>query len=203
MRSNIQRKKNRSGKHKKFILVASIAVAIALGIVVLELTNKTYLFHDRKAVSGPIHSNAPPDITTSPSSEKNPDVPPSDTKPPENPKEGDTPTPSTPTGAAPLAPYGNFVSNHRPSLGNKPEQRSIESVCNTTPGARCHIEFTNKDNVVKTLEARTADSSGTVYWNWDVKQAGLTLGTWRIKVIAELNNQTKTTENAQNLEVQP
>lgn len=194
-------------KRKKILLAIGILILAILVVGLLEITNKTYFFHDRKAVSGTIQSKPTTDEKASVPSEKETDPTttspqnPSTTDPAESPKEGDTPSTPLPTGAAPVAPYGNFVSNHSPNLDGKPAPSSIESVCNTSPGARCRLEFTNKDGVVKNLEARTADSSGGAFWSWDINQAGLTVGTWKIKAIAEMNNQTKVTESTQNLEV--
>ena len=102
-----------------------------------------------------------------------------------------------------MAPHGNFISNHHPNLDGNPAPSSIQSVCNTTPGARCHIEFTNQEGVVKNLAAQTTDSTGATYWNWDVAQAGFTVGSWKVKVIAVLNGQTTTANDAQNMEVEP
>jgi hypothetical protein len=166
------------------------------------------LLHERKAVTGTIpaedHSTdaskdtKPSDKDTSPT---NPDDTPSGT--PESPKDGDTPTAPPASGAAPAVPYGNFVSNHHPNLDGAPAPSTVESVCNTTPGALCRIDFTNADGIVKTLENRKADVNGAVYWSWDVAKAGLTVGPWKITVTATLNGQSKTANGTQNLEVSP
>ena len=79
----------------------------------------------------------------------------------------------------------------------------MESVCNTSPGAQCSIELTNADGIVKTLAPQTTDTSGATYWSWDVKKAGLTGGSWKVKAIAKLHDQTATATSAQNLEVGP
>lgn len=102
-------------------------------------------------------------------------------------------TNSTPSsGSGPTTPYGNFVSNHHPG-GSNPTSEA--SVCITTPGAACHIEFT-LGSQVKKLDTETTDSSGSAYWYWDTKNAGLTSGSWTITAVAELNGQTaKATDN--------
>jgi len=102
-----------------------------------------------------------------------------------------------------MTPFGNFVSNHSPNLDGNPAPSSMESVCNTSPGAQCSIELTNAAGVVKTLAAQTTDANGATYWSWDVKKAGLTVGTWKLKVIAKLHDQTATATSPQDLEVGP
>lgn len=98
-----------------------------------------------------------------------------------------------------IAPWGSFVSNHHPGQGGAPTTES--SVCNTTPGASCYIKFTNGESV-QTLAAKLTDSNGSVIWNWDVSNAGLASGSWKITAVATLNGQTKTTDDPQNLEIQ-
>ena len=100
------------------------------------------------------------------------------------------------------APDGTFVSNHRVSLSGSPQQKSEQSVCNTTPGATCYIKLT-KDSITKTLKEQTTDSSGATYWSWNIDDAGLTVGTWQVSAIAILNGQTKTTPDGIDLVVQP
>jgi len=99
-----------------------------------------------------------------------------------------------------LAPYGNFVSNH--NLGNG-RPTTEQSVCNTTPGASCYIKFTKSDGSVKTLAAQTTDNNGTTIWNWDVKDAGFSAGSWQITAVASLNGDVKTTTDPTPLEIQP
>lgn len=97
-------------------------------------------------------------------------------------------------------PTGSFVSNHFPGKNGSPTTE--QSVCNTQPGANCYIEF-SKDGTIKKLSSQTADSSGSVYWNWDVKDAGLDTGSWQITAVASLNGQVKTAKDAMLLEIQP
>lgn len=96
------------------------------------------------------------------------------------------------SGSGPITPYGNFVSNHHPG-GADPTSEA--SVCITSPGATCYIEFT-KGGETKKLDTETTDSSGSAYWYWDTKTAGLDSGSWTVTAIAELNYQTaKATDN--------
>jgi hypothetical protein len=110
---------------------------------------------------------------------------------------GDT---SGTTNANLVAPYGNFISNHKPNLDGSPAPSSEQSVCNTTVGATCQIIFT-KDGVTKTLSAQTADGGGATYWEWTLQQVGLTPGTWKVTAKATLGSQTKTTDDVIPFEV--
>ena len=113
---------------------------------------------------------------------------------------------STPPGPAVVlssAPSGTFVSNHSPNLSGNPRPSQEQSTCNTQPGASCYIEFTSSSGQVKTLPSETADSNGTVIWNWDVNQAGFTTGEWQIKAVASLGGVTKSTTSDLKLNVQP
>lgn len=101
-----------------------------------------------------------------------------------------------------VAPSGTFVSNHRPSLSGSPLLKSEESVCNTTPGASCYILFM-KDGIAKQLDPQTADASGSTSWSWDIGQAGLTEGSWKITAVATLNGQTLSSDDSLTLDVQP
>jgi hypothetical protein len=91
-----------------------------------------------------------------------------------------------------------FVSNHKP--GQNGASTAEQSACITTPGATCSMQFT-KGSTIKTLEAKTADSNGTVIWNWDVQDAGFTSGSWEISTTAKLNDQTKTVRDPMSLEI--
>lgn len=199
-----------SPSRRPFLIVVIALAVFACAIAVLEVTNKTHFFHRAKAVSSTIPSqpaHQPPDTTT-PSDDKNNQPSPVPTEDdnqanPESPKQGDDTTAPPTTGSPPLTPTGDFISNHSPNLSGSPAPSSVQSVCNTSPGAMCRIEFTNSDGIVKTLAAQKTDTNGATYWNWDVKTAGFTVGTWTIKVIAELHGQTTTATEAQALKVGP
>src|SRR5688572_14271432 len=46
-----------------------------------------------------------------------------------------------PTGDAPVKPYGMLVSHHKPNLDGEPVPNTLNSVCQTTPGAMCEVQF--------------------------------------------------------------
>jgi hypothetical protein len=175
---------------RKPLLFVSLGVGIILIVIsVLELTNTTHLLHKNKTATSP--------ATAPISTEKNRFDP--SAKP--------TPSPSSEkdnqsSSAALIQPSGAFVSNHKPNLGGSPAPSSEQSVCNTTPGAKCSITFT-KDSITKTLESKVADSSGSVYWSWDVKSLGLSAGSWEIAATSSLNSQTLTSKDSLALEVRP
>lgn len=167
-------------------------LAIAAVVAILELTNTTYLFHDR-----------PPEITASPETKGEPapspgtDVPQADKQP--TPANQDNKN----VGGSAVElrqPSGSFVSNHRPNLSGSPAPNRIASVCTTTPGAACTISFA-KDGVTKSLPEQVADRGGSTYWDWKLQDIGLTEGEWKVTATAKLGNQTKTATDAINLEV--
>lgn len=92
-------------------------------------------------------------------------------------------------------PTGNFVSNHRPNLSGSPAPNTVTSVCTTTPGATCTIQFVQSDKTLK-LEQRTTDKGGSAYWDWKIQDIGLTSGVWKVTAVATLGAQTKTTTDA-------
>ena len=97
-----------------------------------------------------------------------------------------------------LAAAQTLVSNHHPGQNGSPT--SEQSVCNTTPGATCYIQFTMNDTT-KQLSPEVADSNGTAIWNWDVNNSDLSSGSWKVQAIASLNGQAKTTTDPALLEV--
>ena len=98
-----------------------------------------------------------------------------------------------------IVPWGDFVSNHRPGQNGAPTTEA--STCNTTPGASCYIRFTNGSQT-RTLDTKVADGNGAIIWNWDVKSAGFSAGSWKITAIATLNGQTKSASDSLSLVVQ-
>lgn len=180
---------------------ALFIVAAIIVLAVLEATNTTHLLHKQKATSGviPSSSNQPSGSSSQNSAGGSSKTAPN-TDTAGSPSSKDTNPTKTSNGPL-VAPFGSFVSNHRPSLsgtGGVPSEE--QSVCNTTPGAQCYITFTS-GGVVKTLEAKTADSQGAVYWSWDVKTAGFTEGSWTINATASLNGQTNSTKDSLSLVV--
>lgn len=196
---NQQRPKVKKGIFSRPLTFVVLIVVVGLSVVaVLELTNTTYVFHTRKAVSSTIPSEVSTESApdTSDTSETTPEsLPPETTPPPPTEKTTAPPT----SGQELLTPSGSFASNHRPSLKDSPDE---ESVCITTPGATCTIMFI-KDGVTKTLESKKTNTDGIVIWNWDIKSAGFVTGVWQITAIATLDGQTKNSNDLQPLEVQP
>lgn len=105
----------------------------------------------------------------------------------------------TPTQEALVTPWGNFVSNHRPGQNGAPNTET--STCNTTPGATCYIKFVSGSRT-RYLDKKIANANGAIIWNWDVKSAGFSSGSWQVSAVASLNNQTKTADDSQPLVVQ-
>lgn len=103
-------------------------------------------------------------------------------------------------GAALIAPFGSFVSNHHPTTSGTPGPNE-QSVCNTTPGATCYIEFA-QGGTIRRLAAQTVDSSGSTYWNWNINDAQITSGSWTITAVASLNGKTLTDKDSMTLDVQ-
>jgi hypothetical protein len=193
-------KKSRKGK-KALLIAAIIIVALGGTIAALELTNTTHLFHAAKPVgnrtaNSETKGETPQSNNTSQGQTNN--------TPASQPSSSDNKSPTSDGGASAttlLVPSGDFVSNHHPNLGGSPAPNQITSVCNTTPGASCQIIFT-KDGVTKSLPAQTTDKGGATYWNnWKLQDIGLTTGSWHIQAKATLANQTKTADDAMNLEV--
>jgi hypothetical protein len=191
-------KKPKSNSPKRKLLALGLTILVlALVIAILEISNTTYIFHKRKAVSGTILSTSPANNAPIAAGQ-------ADKKPPSSGSSADTSKSSTAvsdSNAPLIAPYGSFVSNHHPSLsgaGGVPSQE--ESVCTTTPGATCYMTFT-QNGVVKTLKSQVADSKGSVFWDWDVNKSGFTTGSWSITATASLNGVTKSTNDSLELVV--
>ena len=115
-----------------------------------------------------------------------------------------SPSPSpaeTSAGATPVTPSGTFVSNHSITLSN-PGTLAEVSVCNTTSGATCTIQF-SQGTTTRTLAAQTTDGSGNTSWNWNAGSANLTTGNWKVTAVAKLGDKTSSTEDTRGLAVQP
>jgi hypothetical protein len=189
---------------RSWILIAGGVVAVIIVIIgTLELTNTTHWLHKAPTVSGTIPSTSPEQTARLPksnSSDAATGAKPIDTAGgiSDNKANAVSTTPSGPIDA----PYGTFISNHHPSLSGKSSPSSIQSVCLTTPGADCFITFT-QGSIVKTLEAKTANRDGTVYWDWDIAKAGFSTGTWKVVATAKSGDQSKQTSDPLDLEVNP
>lgn len=172
-------------KFKKYInikhryLVALSVVLLVFLLAILELTNTTLLLHKKPQIVTKTPASSSQTTKTTPSSNQ-----PSSNKV------------DTTTTAVLIAPFGNFVSSHHVTMSTP-----IASVCNTTSGATCVINFVS-NNVTKSLTTEMADSTGAAYWsNWTPKSINLNIGSWHIQAVATLNGQIKTANDALNLEV--
>lgn len=200
---NMPNTRKRSSKlHHNRNLLWALGVLVVIGAVfaTLQLTNTTHFFNSHPdtvyAPSGPTGGQSTKGETGAPAL-THPSVSPT-SKTPSVSTNG-----STGTGATLVAPTGDFVNNHRPSLSSKAESQMF-STCNTNPGASCQITFTNVNTgSVKTLSAQLVNSGGAVYWSWTLQEIGLTQGTWKTLATANYNGQAKSTADAMNLEVQP
>lgn len=193
-----QHKQKKSFSRKTlFIWVGSLVVVAAVAIATLEVTNRTYFFHDapRPVTASSDTKGEPQDAATTPVS---------DTPPPGK-DDGSSNTGTVPgdnkasgSGSGTivnlLEPTGDFVSSHKVNKSS-----GMTSTCSTTPGATCVITFT-KGSETKSLPAQTTDRGGSAYWDWNAQQY-LTAGTWRVTATATLSGQTKTAADATNLEV--
>ena len=178
---------------RPWVIAALALVAIIAVFITLELTNTTYLLHDRKpAVTANANTKGEVGNTADKSSD----------------------SPSTPDGQVPennndksqdasqqlIAPTGDFVSNHHPNLGGSPAPNTMSSVCTTVAGASCTITFTMGDQK-KSLQAQTTDRGGSAYWSWRLQDIGLTEGSWTIQAEATLGSQKLSSTDALKLEV--
>ncbi|SRR6266567_2921838 len=109
-------------------------------------------------------------------------------------------SPSTTSNSPPAKPSGTFVSNHNPDLSGTAPYGTEDSVCITSPGATCYIEFSNNGDIKK-LPAQVADANGVCHWTWNVQQAGFSQGSWTITTIATLNSQSINTQDNNPFEV--
>lgn len=173
-----------SPSSKRPLWVVLVVIVIAVGtLTVLELTNTTYFFHKRPiTTAGPNTKGIPKTnnnqaTTTTPGTNNN-----------------STTTGSISSNTAPLlTPTGPFISSHHQSLS---QDSLINSVCNTTSGAICEIDFT-QGSVTKSLPAQMTDAGGATYWNgWKLADIDLTTGDWQITAKATLGTQTQTASDA-------
>ena len=180
------------------LAVLSIALLVLAG---LELTDKIYLFHDKKVpvtipstkpVTAPEVNDKKTDTKSTPSTTSGG----AESSASATPK---SPQASTPDTKAPLvAPYGVFVSNHFPGRNGSPSKE--ESLCNSTPGASCYMEFRNTTSGETTrLASQTINSQGSTSWSWDAKI--LPNGKWQVTAVAVRGAEIKKTSDPILLEV--
>lgn len=194
----MQKIKKRPEKHRskrKWLLIAAILLVIAAGtFALLEATDRINLLGGDNQPETTIGQQTKGE----PAEPKEPDTEKPGGQPGDNSKSRNETNPNQTL----RAPTGDFVSNHEPNLSNSPAPNTLASVCVTTPGGTCTITF-EKDGIVKSLPAQTADAEGAAYWNWKLQDHGLTEGKWRIQAKATLDDQTKTAEDPLLFNVKP
>lgn len=142
----------------------------------------------------------------------NPNVPGS-TKQSYNPTSGTTASkdqggnyPGSPPSSSvePVAPTGDFVSNHHPNLSGSPAPNTETSSCTTTVGVQCQIRFT-MNGITKELPAQiTTDGDGSTLWyNWTLQSVGLTQGTWQVTAVAINGSNVVTAQDPIKLVINP
>lgn len=188
----------KSTKSKIIILSILFLVLAAAAITALELTNTTYFFHEKSLIVSTGEQGVNNQQTKG-------EPKPNETTPTTDDSSQKDPSPGGNGEVTELiAPQGNFVSNHHPNLSGSPAPNKMQSSCTTTPGATCQITFTNTaDGTIRSLPAQTTDPGGTAIWNWSLKDISITEGTWKVQAVATLEGQTKTADDALNLEVKP
>jgi hypothetical protein len=170
----------------RWALVLAVVIVLAV-ILILEITDTTHFFH--KAKVPPVIPIADNNI----SGTQQPSKSSSDDEETGSSSKDKGSSNSTKNSGLPLyEPYGVFVSNHTPGQNGAPTV--INSTCNTTPGASCYIEFTQNEVTTK-LPSKTTNGDGAATWVWDIKDANLTTGKWKITAVATLNNESKTSED--------
>ena len=180
MKHTMRRHKNNKKKH--IIVIASIVALAAISVGVWWLMPRTLTTTTGSSSStgstSAKDSSASTTNSTGPTSEAN----------------TSSETTSIDSSVTPIAPSGTFVSNHRPKLSAS-NQGSLESTCSTTPGATCQIEF-SQSGTVKTLPAKTVDSSGNTSWTWSLQDVGITAGEWSVRAIATNGSRTSSSQDA-------
>lgn len=113
-----------------------------------------------------------------------------------------TPDDTTHAGPPPDTPTGTFLSTHRLSISGEGVPAEARSVCTTSVGATCVIEFTNGQET-RTLGPTEVDASGNATWNWSPSNIGLTPGEWAVRVTATNAAGSTSVDEAIGLEVLP
>lgn len=183
-------------KKPLFLILLSLLLLAAGVITVLEMTDTTTWFHKKNFVTQPVTA----DRTVGPETKGEGGQKDEPTRS-DSPKEDDAAEETPPTVEL-KAPYGNFVSNHHPSISGQSSPNEIQSVCITTPGATCTIVFI-KNNERRELPPQKTDAEGAAYWTWKLHDIGLTEGNWKIQGKATLGSQVKTADDILVLEVKP
>ena len=169
-------------KNKNILIILLIIILIIGGFFVI---NKNLL--KPKALSGPIKTK---DTNINENKSTTSDI--------QNASDKTSSNNATSSSGELTKPFGTLVSNHRP--GQNGSDLNIQSQCITSPGAKCYIKFTKAD-VEKKLPERTTDNNGSVFWQWNVKDAGLTEGNWQVTAVASNSSRTISTTDQIPLEV--
>jgi hypothetical protein len=161
---------------KRIVLITSLAAILVMVAVYVKVSHRK------------------PAATASPGSQPQNSID-SATPPPPAPQPaaptGSTPPPGTPGSSSGLGkPTGQLVSNHHVSLSGTTEQTQEVSTCQTQPGATCDIRLSGPGGVIKTVGAKTTDDRGGVEFVWNVKDLGLSAGTWKVEAVASQNGQS-------------
>ncbi|MEX0881679.1 MAG: hypothetical protein WDZ34_02305 [Candidatus Saccharimonadales bacterium] len=187
-------------KYKKFflirgpkILIPTIAAVVLLLFAGLELTNAVDFIN--KTQPGAPDVTYPGSAPASSDKSSNEKVNGSDPTPPSS-QETETPKSTSSSNQFLKSPdQSTYVNTHTASSNS-----NLQSVCVTSPGATCVIQFT-KSGVTKPLKPGVADSSGSVYWTWKPSDIDLSPGSWTITAKATLGGQTKTSQDAIKLQI--
>lgn len=124
---------------------------------------------------------------------------------------GGTESNTSASGSALVAPFGQFVSNYGPvSYSANDGSNQEESICQTTIGATCSIEFlqgqTTEALKPVVVKSENGSQNGVASWSWTPNQVGtgggLTPGEWEVEAVATLNGTTKTTISNIKLNIQ-
>lgn len=181
---------------KVIILASSLTLLLVFLITLLEITNVTHFFHTKTKTAPTANEYTKGEPKNKSGSTSNNKTTTNNNQTVDTSKKGSESTYNL------IAPIGDFVSNHHPNLVGSPSPNLISSVCTTTPGASCQINFT-KGGITKSLYAQTTDEGGSAYWDWKLQDIGITTGSWSIEATASLNGQIKSTKDTSNLEVSP
>ncbi len=182
----VQKRKRRLNR-KVWLSAIALLILIVVLVFALRSPKKVSTIPSTNPVTSTSNSSTSNPPTNSSSQNSSSPSPAQTTKSSSNP-------PVSTSGSGPITPYGNFVNAH--SVGTA---SSMYSVCNTSAGATCYIQFTN-GSLVRKLDVLPTDSNGATYWYWNT--SSLSSGSWTVTAVATLNGQTKTANDSLPLEVQ-
>jgi hypothetical protein len=192
------KKLKKTSHRRRTLLITSAIVAVIVGVCVLAwATNRsTKPAKTIKTISSSNPEATSPISEPSTSSTQTTNVTTTSPSPPVSVK---NPVASaSPSSGALVEPTGPFVSNH--NYDGSSQENAENSVCNTTPGATCVIEFT-QGNTTWQLAPEVANSDGAAYWQWNVSSSGLTQGSWTITATATLNGSSITATDSNLMEI--